>query len=50
MSSLIQPEIFSSALAPAEQRILQALEDLRQGKPLLVMDDFDRENEADLKL
>ncbi|WP_286861230.1 MULTISPECIES: 3,4-dihydroxy-2-butanone-4-phosphate synthase [Acinetobacter] len=48
MSSLIQPEIFSSALAPAEQRILQALEDLRQGKPILVMDDFDRENEADL--
>ncbi|WP_187168392.1 3,4-dihydroxy-2-butanone-4-phosphate synthase, partial [Enterococcus faecalis] len=32
----------------AEQRILQALEDLRQGKPVLVMDDFDRENEADL--
>jgi len=48
MSSLIQPEIFFSALAPAEQRILQALEDLRQGKPVLVMDDFDRENEADL--
>jgi len=48
MSSLIQPEIFFSALAPAEQRILQALEDLRQGKPVLVLDDFDRENEADL--
>lgn len=48
ISSLIQPEIFFSALAPAEQRILQALEDLRQGKPVLVMDDFDRENEADL--
>ncbi|MCU4615292.1 3,4-dihydroxy-2-butanone-4-phosphate synthase [Acinetobacter lwoffii] len=48
MSSLIQPEIFFSALAPAEQRILQALEDLCQGKPVLVMDDFDRENEADL--
>ena len=48
MSSLIQPEIFFSALPPFEQRILQALEDLRQGKPVLVMDDFDRENEADL--
>ena len=48
MSSLIQPEIFFSALPPAEQRIQQALEDMRQGKPVLVMDDFDRENEADL--
>ena len=48
MSSLIQPEIFFSALPPAEQRIRQALEDMRQGKPVLVMDDFDRENEADL--
>ena len=48
MSSLIQPEIFFSALSPAEQRIEQALEDMRQGKPVLVMDDFDRENEADL--
>ena len=47
MSSLIQPEIFFSALAPAEQRIQQALEDIRQGRPVLVMDDFDREN-ADL--
>jgi len=48
MSSLIQPEIFFSALPPAEQRIRQAFEDMRQGKPVLVMDDFDRENEADL--
>ena len=48
MSILIQPEIFFSALPPSEQRILQALEDMRQGKPVLVMDDFDRENEADL--
>ena len=48
MSSLIQPELFFSALPSAEQRIQQALEDIRQGKPVLVMDDFDRENEADL--
>ncbi len=45
---MIQPEIFFSALSPAEQRIQQALEDIRQGKPVLVMDGFDRENEADL--
>lgn len=38
MSSLIQPEIFFSALSPAEQRIQQALEDIRQGKPVLVME------------
>lgn len=36
MSSLIQPELFFSALSPAEQRIQQALEDIRQGKPVLV--------------
>lgn len=48
MSSLIQPEIFFSTLPSAEQRIQQALEDIRNGKPVLVMDDFDRENEADL--
>ncbi|NWK73867.1 3,4-dihydroxy-2-butanone-4-phosphate synthase [Acinetobacter sp. SwsAc6] len=48
MSNLIQPEIFFRALPPSEQRVLQALEDIRQGKPVLVMDDFDRENEADL--
>lgn len=48
MSSLIQPEIFFSTLPPAEQRIQKALEDIRQGQPVLVMDDFDRENEADL--
>ncbi|HAK14947.1 MAG TPA: 3,4-dihydroxy-2-butanone-4-phosphate synthase, partial [Acinetobacter junii] len=48
MSSLIQPELFFSALLPAELRIQQALDDIRQGKPVLVMDDFDRENEADL--
>lgn len=48
MSSLIQSEVFFSALEPAEQRIQRALSDIRQGKPVLVMDDFDRENEADL--
>lgn len=48
MSSLIHSELFFAALSPAEQRIQQALEDIRQGKPVLVMDDFDRENEADL--
>jgi len=41
-----QAETFS--LAPFEQRLQQALADLREGRPVLLMDDFDRENEADL--
>ena len=48
MSSLIQPEIFFSTLPPAEQRLQQAHEDMRPGNHVMVMDDFDRENEADL--
>ncbi|MFZ6754833.1 3,4-dihydroxy-2-butanone-4-phosphate synthase [Undibacterium sp. Dicai25W] len=42
----VHPEIFS--LAPFEQRLQLALADLRDGRPVLLMDDFDRENEADL--
>ncbi|MCS6766019.1 MAG: 3,4-dihydroxy-2-butanone-4-phosphate synthase [Candidatus Protistobacter heckmanni] len=33
---------------PFEQRFAQALEDMRRGRPVILMDDFDRENEADL--
>jgi 3,4-dihydroxy 2-butanone 4-phosphate synthase len=33
---------------PFNERLRQALEDLRAGKPILLMDDADRENEADL--
>lgn len=33
---------------PFETRLRQALADLRAGKAVLLMDDFDRENEADL--
>ena len=46
MSSLIQPELFFSALSPAEQRIQQALEDIRQGKPVLVMRETTERPEA----
>ncbi|KAA8732805.1 3,4-dihydroxy-2-butanone-4-phosphate synthase [Acinetobacter qingfengensis] len=48
MSSLFATDLFYSALTPAKQRIQQAFADLRAGKPIVVMDDFDRENEADL--
>ncbi|NMM37954.1 MAG: 3,4-dihydroxy-2-butanone-4-phosphate synthase [Glaciimonas sp.] len=36
--------------APFDQRLQRALSDLRMGRPILLMDDFDRENEADLIL
>ncbi|WOE30766.1 MULTISPECIES: 3,4-dihydroxy-2-butanone-4-phosphate synthase [unclassified Acinetobacter] len=48
MSNLTQSKHILSYLADSEQRIQQALHDIQMGKPILVMDDFDRENEADL--
>jgi 3,4-dihydroxy 2-butanone 4-phosphate synthase len=33
---------------PFAQRLQRALSDLQTGRPILLMDDFDRENEADL--
>lgn len=36
------------SLAPFVQRLPRALEDLRNGRPVLLIDDLDRENEADL--
>jgi 3,4-dihydroxy 2-butanone 4-phosphate synthase len=36
------------AAIPFEGRFQQALEDMRSGHPVILMDDFDRENEADL--
>jgi 3,4-dihydroxy 2-butanone 4-phosphate synthase len=33
---------------PFEERLLQALVDMRLGRPVILVDDFDRENEADL--
>lgn len=37
-------------LAPFDQRLPRALADLRDGRPVLLLDDDDRENEADLIL
>ncbi|MFZ6649734.1 3,4-dihydroxy-2-butanone-4-phosphate synthase [Undibacterium sp. TJN25] len=43
-----------AALPPSQQpfaeRLRRALSDMREGRPVLLMDDFDRENEADLIL
>ena len=36
------------ANSPFEERILRALDDMRRGRPVILVDDFDRENEADL--
>jgi len=44
-SSTTLPEF---AAIPFEQRFQQALSDIRRGHPVILMDDFDRENEADL--
>jgi 3,4-dihydroxy 2-butanone 4-phosphate synthase len=37
-----------SAALPFEERFHQALNDMRRGHPVILVDDFDRENEADL--
>ena len=48
VQSPLHPQQFFSSLAPAAQRIERALSDMRTGLPVLLMDDFDRENEVDL--
>ena len=40
--------VLPSAVTPLAQRLARALSDLQAGRPVLLMDDFDRENEADL--
>ena len=37
-----------STKSPFNQRLDHALKDMRQGRPVILIDDFDRENEADL--
>lgn len=44
----MQSQQFFDCLAPAAERIARALADMRSGRPVLLMDDFDRENEVDL--
>lgn len=40
--------IFEPAVIPFQDRFQQALIDMRRGHPVILVDDFDRENEADL--
>ncbi len=44
----IDPNHTVAPQAPFAQRLQRALADLRAGRAVLLMDDFDRENEADL--
>lgn len=46
-SSLAAPEV-SSPASTLEHRIMRALDAMRAGIPVVLLDDFDRENEADL--
>ena len=49
MSSLSSIVMTSpSPLFTFEDRLTRALEELRRGRPIILVDDFDRENEADL--
>jgi 3,4-dihydroxy 2-butanone 4-phosphate synthase len=49
MSSLSATSaMLGSASVPFEERLPQALADMRQGHPVILVDNFDRENEADL--
>ncbi len=47
---LISNNSIASELAslPFQERLQQALADMQRGHPVILMDDFDRENEADL--
>jgi 3,4-dihydroxy 2-butanone 4-phosphate synthase len=47
-SSPVASTLLSSASIPFEERFAQALADMRRGHPVILVDDFDRENEADL--
>jgi len=40
--------MLESATFPFEERFQRALRDMRLGRPVILVDDFDRENEADL--
>jgi 3,4-dihydroxy 2-butanone 4-phosphate synthase len=51
MSSLSAVDVLpQSAASHFPQRLQRAIADLRRGHPVLLVDDFDRENEADLIL
>lgn len=48
MPSSCVSAVLESASIPFEQRFSRAMADMRRGHPVILVDDFDRENEADL--
>ena len=49
MSTVLEESPLTIA-TPFAERLEQALDDMRAGRPVVLVDDFDRENEADLVL
>ncbi len=47
-ASIVAPEIHEAGVAPFNERLERALNDMRTGRPVILVDDYDRENEADL--
>lgn len=47
-SALVSPDSSVSNQHPFPVRLERALDDIRHGHPVILVDDFDRENEADL--
>lgn len=48
MSNVVPTPVFPLFAQPFATRLERALQHLRIGRPVILMDDFDRENEADL--
>jgi len=46
--TVFSPATFQPSATPFAQRLSRAVHDLRSGRPVILTDDFDRENEADL--
>ena len=44
----VAAKILEQVKLPSEVRLIRAVKDLRRGDPVILVDDFDRENEADL--
>src|SRR5579859_5269164 len=47
-SVFVSPTTLLSAVVPMETRLQHAMNDMRLGRPVILVDDFERENEADL--
>jgi hypothetical protein len=46
----VEPRLFEPGTISFEGRLIRAVMDIRRGHPVILVGDFDRENEADLPL